>query len=92
MPFREVASSFQPDELDKLNAAFDAALQQLLAFNGGTDAEIELLRKKLAQHILASASTGQRDVEVLKENALRALMKRPPTVKKTLHLFDQTNS
>jgi hypothetical protein len=76
MPFREVASSFQPEELDKLKAAFDAAWQQLLAVNGGTEAQIELLRKQLAQHILASACTGQRDVEIMKDNALRALMKR----------------
>jgi hypothetical protein len=77
MPFREVASSFQPEELDKLKAAFDAAWQQLLAVNGGTEAQIELLRKQLAQHILASACTGRRDVEIMKDNALRALMKRP---------------
>ena len=81
MPFREVASFFQPEQLDKLNAAFDAALQQLLAVNDvGTEPQIESLRKKLAQHIIASACTGQRDVEMLTENALRALVKRHSTV------------
>ena len=47
MPFREVASFFQPEQLDKLNAAFDAALQQLLAVNVdvGTEPQIESLRR-----------------------------------------------
>ena len=82
MPFREVASFFQPEQLDNLNAAFDAAWQQLLAVNVdvGTEPQIEFLRKKLAQHIIASACTGQRDVEMLTENALRALGKRHSTV------------
>jgi hypothetical protein len=34
------------------------------------------LRSKLAQHILASASTGEFDPEELKDRALRALMRR----------------
>jgi hypothetical protein len=77
MPFREVASDFQPDELDKLTAAFDGAWQRLVVANGvDTDLQIELLRKTLAQHIIAYAKTGQLDPEKLKDSALRALMKR----------------
>jgi hypothetical protein len=77
MPFREVASDFQPDELDKLTAAFNGAWQQLVIANGvDTELQIELLRKQLAQHIVAFARTGQLDPEKLKDSALRALMKR----------------
>ena len=77
MPFREVTSDFQPDELDKLTAAFNAAWQQLGVANGvNAELQIELLRKKLAQHIIDCARSGQLDPEKLKDSALRALMKR----------------
>jgi hypothetical protein len=77
MPFREVASDFQPDELDRLTAAFNGAWQQLVVANGlDTELQIELLRQKLAQHIMACARSGQLDPDKLKDSALRALMKR----------------
>jgi hypothetical protein len=77
MPFREVALDFQPDELDKLTAAFNGAWQQLVVANGAdTELQIELLRTTLAQHIIACARTGQFDPEKLKHSALRALMNR----------------
>jgi hypothetical protein len=76
MPFREVASDFQPDELDNLTAAFNGAWQQLVIANGvDTELQIELLRKTLAQHIIACARTGEFDPEKLRDSALRALMK-----------------
>jgi hypothetical protein len=75
MPFRKVASDFQPDELDKLTAAFNGAWQQLVVANGA-DTELQLLRTTLAQHIIACARTGQFDPEKLKHSALRALMNR----------------
>jgi hypothetical protein len=76
MPFREVASDFQPDELDNLTAAFNGAWQQLVVANGvDTELQIELLRKTLAQHIVACARTGEFDPEKLRDSALRALMK-----------------
>jgi hypothetical protein len=76
MPFREVASDFQPDELDNLTAAFNGAWQQLIIANGvDTELQIELLRKTLAQHIIACARTGEFDPEKLRDSALRALMK-----------------
>ena len=77
MPFREVASDFQPDELDNLTAAFNSAWQQLLVANGvDTELQGELLKTTLAQHIIACARAGQFDPEKLKDSALRALMKR----------------
>jgi hypothetical protein len=76
MPFREIASDFQPDELDNLTAAFNGAWQQLVVANGvDTELQIELLRKTLAQHIIACARTGEFDPEKLRDSALRALMK-----------------
>jgi hypothetical protein len=77
MPFRDFAPHFQPEQLDKLNAAFEAAWPQLL-LDGipKTPLEPRQLKQKLAHHILASASTGVFDPEKLKEAALRALMKQ----------------
>ena len=78
MPFGHVASGFQPHELDILNVAFNDAWQQLAAANtASTKFEQSLLRKKLAQHIIATASTGQFDPRKLTEFALRALLKKP---------------
>jgi hypothetical protein len=77
MPFREVASSFQPDELTRMTAAFDDAWQQLVVANDvNTELQIELLRTMLAEHIITCARTGQFDPEKLKDSALRTLMKR----------------
>jgi len=77
MPFREFAPYFQPEQLDTLNAAFEAAWPQLLFDDiPKTPLELRQLKQKLAHHILASASTGVFDPEKLKEAALRALMKQ----------------
>ena len=77
MPFRDFALHFQPEQLDKLNAAFKAAWPQLLFEDiPKTPLELRQLKQKLAHHILASASTGVFDPEKLKEAALRALMKQ----------------
>ena len=78
MPFDHVNSNFQPHELCILNVAFNDAWQQLAAVNGGTtEFQQQLLRKKLAQHIIATASTGQFDPRMLTGFALRALLKKP---------------
>jgi hypothetical protein len=77
MPFREFAPYFLPEQLDKLNAAFEAAWPQLLFDDiPKTRLELRQLKQKLAHHILASASTGVFDPEKLKEAALRALIKQ----------------
>ena len=76
MPFREFKSSFQPSELEILTASFNEALQQLLVANGhATPESIELLRKKLAEHILASATERPLDSTKLTASALAALTK-----------------
>ena len=70
------AAFFQPDELNALTAAYDAAWQHLWATSVGmTPAEASALRTKLAQIILASACTGERDMERLRGDALRDVSK-----------------
>jgi hypothetical protein len=77
MQFSQVLHNFQCKELEKLNIAFNAAWPPLLLTNGSsTPFQVELLKKRLAQHIVACASIGQLDPERLKEESLRALLKR----------------
>jgi hypothetical protein len=76
MPFREYEAYFKPEELATLTAAFDAAWQELSVTHKSltTDEKVALLKKKLAQRILVSATAGGvRDLERLKEQALRSL-------------------
>ena len=74
MPFQEFASFFGPDELDIMTAAYNAAWYQLwVAGMAVTPHQVAVLKKKLAQVILASACSGERDRERLKDVALRAL-------------------
>jgi hypothetical protein len=82
MPFQQYAPFFTPEELDALTAAFDATWQELSAANPdlSTEDKIALMKKKLAQRILVSATAGGvRDVETLKEQALRSLGGDLPT-------------
>lgn len=69
-----------PEELDRLAAAYEAAWQELSPQSLGLPPDaVPLLRKNLAQIILASACTGKRDVERLKEIAIRGLSGRVTT-------------
>jgi hypothetical protein len=69
MPFREFSSYFPTDELDAFTAAYEAAWQHLCA-TGTTHDQAGVLKKNLAQIILASACKGEREVEQLKAIAL----------------------
>ena len=74
MPFQEFSSFFGPDELDAMTAAYNAAWYQLwIAGVAVTPHRVGVVKRKLAQVILASACTGARDRERLKDVALRAL-------------------
>ena len=74
MPFQEFSSFFGPDELDAMTAAYNAAWCQLwVAGIAITPHQVGVVKRKLAQVILASACTGARDRERLKDVALRAL-------------------
>jgi hypothetical protein len=74
MTFQRHAAFFQPHELDALTAAYDSAWQHICDINlGMTATQASLLKKKLAQIILASACTGECDMERLREIALRGV-------------------
>lgn len=74
MPFQQYSGFFQPDEIEALTAAYNAAWLQLWAtgFTFAADRAF-VIKKNLAQMILASACNGERDVERLKEIALRGV-------------------
>jgi hypothetical protein len=76
VPFQQYAPFFKPEELDTLTAAFNATLQELRAsgIDLSSEDKVALVKRKLAQRILVSATAGGvRDVETLKEQALRSL-------------------
>ena len=80
MQLRNYSSYFQPEEFDALTAAYDAAWQELWAKRLTlTSDQIPVLQKNLSQIILASACNGKRDVEQLKEIALRGVAGGPPS-------------
>ena len=77
MRLRDYSPYFQPEELDAMTAAYDAAWQHLRTNRRTLTAEqVQVLKKKLAQIILASACNGKRDVVRLKEIALRGVSGR----------------
>ena len=77
MRLRDYSSFFQPQEFDALTAAYGAAWQDLwtkrLTLNPD---QVPVLKKNLAQIILASACNGKRDMQQLKEIALRGVSGR----------------
>ena len=77
MRLRDYSSFFQPQEFDALTAAYEAAWQDLwtkrLTLNPD---QVPVLKKNLAQIILASACNGKRDMQQLKEIALRGVSGR----------------
>jgi hypothetical protein len=70
MPFREFSSYFPTDELDAFTAAYEAAWQHLCA-TGTTHDQAGVLKKNLAQIILASACKGEREVEQAESYCVR---------------------
>jgi hypothetical protein len=73
MTFQKYAAFFRPDELDVLTAAYDAAWQHVWTTNALNETQAAVIKENLAQIILASACSGERDMERLKEIALRAV-------------------
>ena len=72
MPFREWSSYFLPDDLNAFTAAYEVAWEQLRTTRATPDKDA-VLKRNLAQIILASACKGEREIEQLKDIALRAL-------------------
>lgn len=76
MPFRDVAASYQPEQLARLIDAFNRAWPTVYFANRLDNAvQSAWLRKRLADYILACASRGEFDPARLAEQALRALNK-----------------
>ncbi len=73
MTFQKYAAFFQPHELDALTAAYNAVWQQVWTISALNESQAAVIKNNLAQVILASACTGERDRERLKEIALRAV-------------------
>ena len=73
MPFREYSPFFEPDELRALTIAYDAAWLQFVGFRYHFRSQAAVLKKNLAQIILASACNGERAIDRLKGVALKAL-------------------
>ena len=77
MRLQDFSSFFRPEEFAAMTAAYHAAWQHLRTHRPTlTGNQIRVLKKNLAQIILASACSGKRDVERLKEIALRGLSGR----------------
>ena len=77
MRLRDYSSFFQPEELEALVAAHEAAWHDLWIKRLSLSADQSVvLRKNLAQLILASACNGKRDSEQLKAIALRGVCGR----------------
>ena len=77
MRLQHYSSFFRPEEFDAMTAAYDAAWQHLQTNRPTLTADqVRVLKKNLAQIILASACTGKRDVERLKEIALLGVSSR----------------
>jgi len=77
MRLQDYSSYFRPEEFEAMMAAHDAAWQHLRAHRVTlTGEQIRVLKKNLAQIILASSCTGKREVERLKEIALRGVSSR----------------
>ena len=77
MPFSHVSNSYQPEQLKKLTEAFDLALRQImLAHSTATEIQLERLRQRLANFIVACACRGEFEPEKLAQTALRAFTTR----------------
>jgi hypothetical protein len=77
MRLRDYSSFFRPEEFDALTAAYDAAWRDLWTERLTlADDLVPVLKRNLTQIILASACNGNRDVEQLKEIALRGVSGR----------------
>ena len=73
MPFSHVSNSYQPEQLQKLTEAFDLAWPQIvLSYGAATDIQLEQLRQRLANFIVACACRGEFQPEKLVQTALRA--------------------
>ena len=65
---------YAPDVLEALNQAFDQSWQSIEGNFGNTPHVVNAARLRLAQAILSVVTEGSRDVEALKNAALREMV------------------
>jgi hypothetical protein len=68
-PFTRYVESFDPDALDRIGRAYDLAIANL--HDSGQPAAV---RDLIADRIMASARTGERDIHALCRTALRGIV------------------
>jgi len=79
MRLQDYSRFFRPEEVAAMSAAYEAAWRHLRTNRPTLTADqVRVLKKNLAQIILASACNGKRDVVRLKEIALRGVSGRLP--------------
>jgi hypothetical protein len=84
MPFSHVRHSFQPEQLANLTEAFNLAWPQIMVANrAATDVQLDGLRQRLANFIVACASRGEFDPQRLRDTALRAFNARQDEMAET---------
>ena len=69
-------ASFGPDALKTIGKAFDLAWSEIEPAHSATDFATTSARIKLAQAVLSVAREDSRDVNLLKEEALKAFASR----------------
>ena len=67
------SASYGPDALKAMGQAFDAAWREIAGNFGDDPRDVEIARVKLANALLSVAREETRDVEKLKNDALRAM-------------------
>ena len=73
MPFSHVSNSYQPEQLKKLTEAFDLAWPEIMrSYGTATEMQLEQLRQRLANFIVACACRGEFEPKKLVQTALRA--------------------
>jgi len=72
MTFSQFSASFDPDTLDLLTRAFDAAWD--MAQQTGTDLQADEARQLLAARIFQAYSEGERDLHALTAAAMNGIV------------------
>ena len=75
MFFDHVRSSYQPEQLAKLTEAFDQIWPEVRP-EAATADQLDQLRQRLANFMVACASRGEFEPERLRSTALRAFAKK----------------
>jgi len=70
MPFRHVQNDYQPEQIVQMTEALNLAWPQVLLANGAsTPTQLDWLKQRLANFIIACASQGEFNPEALKAAA-----------------------